>query len=287
MAYTDLNSYLKEKFGDKVYKLSIDGGTTCPNRDGTLDWRGCIFCSSGGSGDFAACDGTITERLDRAKDRVSSKCKSGKYIAYFQSYTATYGDVDKLRENYFEAIGREDIVALSLATRPDCLSDDILVLLSELVMVKPLFVELGLQTIHDTTANLIRRHFPLQAYDEAVVRLHEIGVNVVTHVILGLPGETREQMLQTVAYAGKSSDGIKLQLLHILAGTELAHMYYKGEVDIMGMETYIDLLVDCIKILPPDIVIHRLTGDGPKSLLIAPKWSADKKRVLNAIKQRI
>lgn len=288
MKYTSLNTYLKERFGCKVYKLALDGGFTCPNRDGTLGTRGCIFCSKGGSGDFAE-DRTlsITDQIEKAKSRVQSKIKDGKYIAYFQAFTNTYAPVDKLRAIYTEAINHPDIVALSIGTRPDCLGDDVLALLDELNKIKPIFVELGLQTIHEDTADYIRRGYDLPVYDKATNDLHKIGINVVTHLIIGLPNESKEDILDSVKYVCKRTNGIKLQLLHILKGTDLADEYNAGKFDVLTMDEYIDIIEECINIIPKDIVIHRLTGDGAKRDLIAPLWSADKKTVLNAINKRI
>jgi len=280
--YNSLNDYNKSKYGCKVYKLSISGGMTCPNRDGTLDTRGCIFCSAGGSGEFAeSCSLNITEQLNRAKARVSSKAGGGKYIAYLQPFTNTYAPTNKLREIYAEAIAPDDIVGLSIATRPDCLGDDVLEVIAELNTIKPVTVELGLQTIHESTAQYIRRGYPLSVYDTAIDRLRSIGVDIVTHVILGLPGENDQMMLDTVSYVGKVTDGIKLQLLHIIEGTDLADEYRAGKVRVMTMEEYGDIICKAVELLPPNVVIHRLTGDGAKHSLIAPMWSADKKRVLN------
>ena len=286
MYYYSLNEYLKQTFGEKVYKISLDGGMTCPNRDGTCGARGCIFCSSGGSGEFSADRNlSITEQIAQAKRRIRAKTDCRKFIAYFQPFTNTYAPVDYLRGIFTEAIAGEEIVALSVATRPDCLSREVLGLLSELNAVKPVWVELGLQTIHESTADYIRRGYPLSVYDEAVRNLKAIGVQVITHVILGLPGETREMMLRTVSYAGERSDGVKLQLLHILKGTDLLPDYEAGKVPVMSLEQYADLLCDAVEALPRNVVIHRLTGDGDKKLLIAPLWSSDKKRVLNTIQR--
>ncbi len=286
MYYYSLNEYLKQSFGEKVYKISLDGGMTCPNRDGTCGARGCIFCSSGGSGEFSADRNlSITEQIAQAKRRIRAKTDCRKFIAYFQPFTNTYAPVDYLRGIFTEAIAGEEIVALSVATRPDCLSREVLGLLSELNAVKPVWVELGLQTIHESTADYIRRGYPLSVYDEAVRNLKAIGVKVITHVILGLPGETREMMLRTVSYAGERSDGVKLQLLHILKGTDLLPDYEAGKVPVMSLEQYADLLCDAVEALPRNVVIHRLTGDGDKKLLIAPLWSGDKKRVLNTIQR--
>ena len=284
MYYYSLNEYLKNTFGEKVYKISLSGGMTCPNRDGTLDSRGCIFCSKGGSGEFSAnALLPISEQLEQAKRRIREKTDCKRFIAYFQPFTNTYAKVDYLRRIFTEAIAPEDIAALSIATRPDCLGDDVLALLSELNQIKPLWVELGLQTIHEKTAEYIRRGYPLEKFDCAAKRLRELGINVITHLIIGLPGESREKLLQSVMYAGERSDGVKLQLLHILKGTDLYDEYISGKFDVLSIEEYIELLCDCVEALPQNVVIHRLTGDGDKRLLVAPMWSADKKRVLNAI----
>lgn len=289
MKYYSLNNYLRNTFGCKVYKLSLDGGFTCPNRDGTIDTRGCIFCSRGGSGDFAESRFlTITEQIEQGKKRVENKIKSGKYIAYFQAFTNTYAPVEALRKKFYEAINHKDIVALSIATRPDCLGDDILALLDELNKIKPVFVELGLQTIHEKSAAYIRRGYPLSVYDDAVKKLKAIGINIVVHVILGLPNESKADMLETVDYVCKSGiNGIKLQLLHILKNTDLADEYYRGNVKVLELDEYIDIVKACVTIIPKDIVIHRLTGDGAKKDLIAPLWSADKKNVLNNINKAL
>lgn len=285
MEYYSFNQYLKDTFGCKVYKISINAGFTCPNRDGTLGTRGCIFCSKGGSGDFAESSSlSVTEQIESGKQRVSKKIKSGKYIAYFQAFTNTYAPVEVLAEKYCEAINHPDIVGISIATRPDCLGEEVLTLLSEINKIKPVFVELGLQTIHEKTAEYIRRGYPLSVYDNAVKALKAAGINTVVHLIIGLPNESREEMLESVEYACKSgADGIKLQLLHILKGTDLADDYLSGKFETLSMEEYLSIIKDCIKIIPKNVVIHRLTGDGPKKDLIAPLWSADKKSVLNAL----
>lgn len=289
MEYLSFNKYLKDKFGQKVYKISLDGGFTCPNRDGKTGTRGCIFCSKGGSGDFAESrEMSITEQIENGKKKVEKKIKSGKYIAYFQAFTNTYAPVEMLRQKYEEAINHPDIVALSIATRPDCLGDDVLRLLDEMNKIKPIFVELGLQTIHQKSAKYIRRGYDLNVYDKAVRDLKEIGVNVVVHVILGLPNESENDMLETVKYVCESgANGIKLQLLHVIDGTDLAKDYEKGLFKTLEFDEYVNLIVKCVKIIPKDIVIHRLTGDGAKKDLIAPLWSADKKRVLNAINKAL
>ncbi len=289
MEYLSFNKYLKDKFGQKVYKISLDGGFTCPNRDGKTGTRGCIFCSKGGSGDFAESrEMSITEQIESGKKKVEKKIKSGKYIAYFQAFTNTYAPVEMLRQKYEEAINHPDIVALSIATRPDCLGDDVLRLLDEMNKIKPVFVELGLQTIHQKSAKYIRRGYDLSVYDKAVRDLNKIGVNVVVHVILGLPNESENDMLETVKYVCESgANGIKLQLLHVIDGTDLAKDYEKGLFKTLEFDEYVNLIVKCVKIIPKDIVIHRLTGDGAKKDLIAPLWSADKKRVLNAINKAL
>lgn len=284
-----VNEYCKKQFGEKLYKISLNGGMSCPNRDGKLDVRGCIFCSAGGSGDFAP-DRSIPldEQIEDAKRRVSSKYKGTHYIAYFQAYTNTYAPVEKLRALFMPVIKREDIAVLSIATRPDCLSDEVLDLLRELNDIKPVWIELGLQTIHEKTADYIRRGYSLPVYDKAIRDLEAIGIHTITHLILGLPGETKEDMLQSVRYVSNcGSQGIKLQLLHVLKGTDLASDYEKGLFRTLLFDEYIDLLADCVRLLPRDMIVHRLTGDGPKNLLIAPMWSADKKRVMNAIHQRL
>lgn len=289
MEYLSFSKYLKDKFGQKVYKISLDGGFTCPNRDGKAGTRGCIFCSKGGSGDFAESrEMSITEQIESGKKKVEKKIKSGKYIAYFQAFTNTYAPVEMLRQKYEEAINHPDIVALSIATRPDCLGDDVLKLLDEMNKIKPVFVELELQTIHQKSAKYIRRGYDLSVYDKAVRDLKKIGVNVVVHVILGLPNESENDMLETVKYVCESgANGIKLQLLHVIDGTDLAKDYEKGLFKTLEFDEYVNLIVKCVKIIPKDIVIHRLTGDGAKKDLIAPLWSADKKRVLNAINKAL
>ena len=284
-----LNDYLREQFGCKVYKIALNGGFTCPNRDGTLDTRGCIFCSAGGSGEFAGdADTDITAQIEAGKARVAKKVKDGRYIAYFQAYTGTYGPTDRLRVLYTEAVSHPDIAVLSIATRPDCLPDSTLDLLEELSGKKPVWVELGLQTMHKKTADMIRRGYDLSVYDDAVQKLHARGIEVITHVILGLPGESREDMLETVRYVSAAgTDGIKLQLLHVLKGTDLADAYARGEFAVLSEDDYISLLRDCVAIIPDHVVIHRLTGDGDKRLLIAPAWSGNKKHVWNRIQREV
>jgi len=282
MYWNSLNDRLREQYGTKVYKLALSSGCSCPNRDGTLGSRGCIFCD--GAGAFAAA-GEIGHQLEAAKSRVAAKVKGdAKYIAYFQSFTNTYGSVERLRRLYSAAVEPEDIVALSIATRPDCLGPEILAMLAELNRVKPVWVELGLQTIHPAAAAYIRRGYDLPVYEEAVRNLKGIGITVITHQILGLPGETTDMMAETAQYIGQSgADGIKFHLLHVLRGTDLAADFCAGKVEPLTLETYISVLEECVRRIPRDMVIHRLTGDGAKRDLLAPLWSGDKKRVLNAI----
>lgn len=284
MYYYSLNEYLKNTFGEKVYKISLNGGMTCPNRDGTLSSKGCIFCSKGGSGEFSADKLlSVTEQIEQAKKKIKTKTDCKRFIAYFQPFTNTYADVSYLHKIFYEAIENPDIAVLSIATRPDCLGKDVLQLIDELNKIKPMWIELGLQTIHKQTADYIRCCYELEVYNDAVSALKEIDVTVITHIILGLPFETREMMLESVKYAGERSNGIKLQLLHVLKDTDLLTDYEKGLFKTLSLEEYIDILCDCIEILPKDVVIHRLTGDGDKKLLVSPLWSADKKRVLNSI----
>ena len=287
MNYISLSEHLKTRFGCKVYKLALEGGMTCPNRDGTCGVGGCIFCAADGSGAFAQTGKTVFEQIEAAKARVAGKIKNGKYIAYFQSFTNTYAPVGYLKPLFRAAIDHPDVVVLSIATRPDCLPEDVLDLLAELNRIKPVWVELGLQTIHSDTARYIRRGYELPIYDKAVADLKVRGIEVITHVILGLPGESREQMLDTVRYVGQRTDGIKLQLLHVLRGTDLAGDYAAGTFRTLELEEYCDLVVDCLRCLPEHVVVHRMTGDGAKKDLIAPLWSGDKKRVLNTLNQTI
>ena len=288
--YYSLNRYLRETFGEKVYKLALDGGMSCPNRDGMLDTRGCIFCSAGGSGDFAEgrC-ASVAEQIARAKERLRSKTGAEKFIAYFQSYTNTYAPVDYLEKLFTEAISEPSVVALSVGTRPDCLPDEVVELLARLNSRKSVWVELGLQTIHADTARYIRRGYGLKVYEDALRRLKAAGITVIVHVILGLPGESRERMMATIDYLGgvHRPDGVKLQLLHVLEGTDLAQEWRAGRVPVMEPGEYYDLLCECIRRLPPDMVIHRLTGDGPKRILLAPQWTGDKKRVLNDLNREM
>lgn len=286
--YNSLNEYLKSKYHKKVYKLSINGGMTCPNRDGKLGKRGCIFCSRGGSGEFAADAGlSIKEQIEQAKTRVQAKTKDNAYIAYFQPFTNTYADVDYLKSIFYEAIEPDYIVGLSIATRPDCLEDEKIQLLSDLNKIKPVSVELGLQTIHKKTAEYIRRGYTTDVYDRTVKKLKQAGIEVVTHVIIGLPYETAEMIFETVRYVGERTDGIKLQLLHILKGTDLENEYLDGKFETLTLEKYTDILCKCIELLPKNVIVHRITGDGDKKLLLSPLWSADKKRVLNYINKEM
>ncbi len=281
--YKTLNEHYKEKYGCKVYKLSIDGGFTCPNRDGKIDTRGCIFCSASGGGDFAEKQcGSIAVQLERAKKKVEGKIKDGKYIAYFQSFTNTYAPTDRLRKLYLEAIKPDYIVGLSIGTRPDCLGDDIIALLREVNCIKPVTVELGLQTSNEKTAEYIRRGYKNKAYADAAKRLKAAGIEVVTHIIIGLPKETVADAVSTTKYAVENgSDGVKFHLLHVLKGTDLEKSYLKREFYCLTLEEYGGILKECIAVLPSKTVVHRITGDGAKRDLIAPLWSADKKRVLN------
>lgn len=285
--YHSLDYELKQTFGEKVYRLSLNGGMTCPNRDGTLDDRGCIFCSAGGSGDFAAApDLSVHAQILSAKKRIQAKTGCKKFIAYFQAYTNTYAPACHLRRIFTEAISDPEVRILSIATRPDCLSPEILTLLAELNAIKPVWVELGLQTIHERTANWMRRGYPLSVFEQAVHSLHAIGVQIITHVILFLPGESEADMLATIHYLNALPiDGIKLQLLHVLKHTDLADFYRQEPFYIPDMNSYFHLLGKCIASLRPDIVIHRLTGDGPKSLLIAPLWTGNKRLVLNQMQR--
>ena len=283
--YYSLNSYLLETFHEKIYKLAIDGGFTCPNRDGTLGDRGCIFCSAGGSGDFAARrELSFNEQLAEGKRLLSHKHTGNRYIAYFQAYTNTYGPVSRLRRMYTEAIRHPEVAALSIATRPDCIDAPVTALLSELSNIKPVWVELGLQTIHETTARYIRRGYPLSCFEAALALLNEAHIPVIVHTILGLPGESAEDMEATARYlSAKNIQGLKPQLLHVLKGTDLASDYLQHPFHILSLEEYTDILIRCIEVSSPGTVIHRITGDGPKQLLIAPLWSGHKKYVMNYI----
>ena len=287
--YYSFDSYLKQTFGEKIYKISLNGGFTCPNRDGTLGNRGCIFCSEGGSGDFAP-DAVlpIDKQIKESIHLISKKTDAHKYIAYFQAFTNTYAPYEKLHSLFHEAILQEEIVGLAIGTRPDCLPQDVLELLDELNQIKPVFVELGLQTIHEKTAQFIRRGYPLSCFQQALKALHDLGINVVVHLILGLPGETEEMMLQSVRYLNQLPiNGVKLSLLHVLKHTDLGALYEKHPFPVYELDDYVDFVIRCIEELRGDIVIHRLTGDGPRDLLIAPLWTLNKRKVLNEISRRM
>ena len=287
--YYSFNSYLKQTFGEKVYKISLNGGFTCPNRDGTLGTIGCIFCSEGGSGDFAPDAALpIGEQIEEGIRMIRQKTDASKYIAYFQAFTNTYAPYEKLHSLFYDAILRQEIVGLAVGTRPDCLPPDVLELLDELNQIKPVFVELGLQTIHEKTAQFIRRGYPLSCFEQAVKALHDLGINVVVHLILGLPGETEEMMLESVRYLNQLPvNGVKFSLLHVLKHTDLGALYEKHPFPVYELDDYVDFVIRCIEELREDIVIHRLTGDGPKDLLIAPRWTLNKRKVLNEISRRM
>ena len=285
-----LGRVLQEQYGEKVYKLSLSSGCSCPNRDGSLSVGGCSFCSEGGSGDFAAAFAPIDEQLEEAKARIRQKTDAKKFIAYFQSFTNTYGDPARLLPLYRQVLEREEIAALSLGTRPDCLGEDVMAMLRKLQAVKPVWLELGLQTIHEDTARRIHRGYPLEVFRESYARLKREGFLVVVHLIFGLPGETREDMLQSVRYLAALDpppDGVKLQMLHILEGTELGEEYKRQPFPLLSLEEYADLIEESAAILPPETVFHRITGDGPGKLLLAPDWTRNKKRVLNTLNARL
>lgn len=286
--FYSLNEYCKQTFGCKVYRLSLHGGMTCPNRDGTLSHGGCIFCSEGGSGDFAASyQVSVSNQIHEARQRILKKADCHRFIAYFQAYTNTYAPIEHLQRIYTEAIQEPDIAALSIGTRCDCLSEEVLDLLEGLSKKKPVWIELGLQTIHNSTHERLNTHTTVELFDAAVSKLHARNIPVIVHVILGLPKESKSMMLETISHIAKLPvSGIKLQLLHILKGTSLAEIYADDPFPLFDLEEYCDFIVDCIELLPPDMVIHRITGDGPRNLLIAPLWSTDKKRVLNTIEKR-
>lgn len=284
-----VNDYCRDTFGEKLYKIALNGGMTCPNRDGKLGTGGCIFCSEGGSGDFAADKKlSLDDQIEAAKLKVRDKYKGQRFIAYFQAYTNTYAPAGYLRKLYMPVIKRDDIAALSIATRPDCLPDEVLDLIRELNIIKPVWVELGLQTANDESAEYIKRGYRTEVYDAAVKALNDIGVHTITHVILGLPNESEDDMIKTVKHVVKAgSKGIKLQLLHVLKGTELEKEYRSGKFKTLEFEEYLDILKWCAAYIPEDMVVHRLTGDGPKNLLVSPLWSADKKKVWNAVKKTL
>lgn len=283
--YHSLDYMLKERFGEKVYKLTLNGGMSCPNRDGKLGTGGCIFCSAGGSGDFAGDPAqSIDQQIAQQKELICKKRPVNTFIAYFQAYTNTYAPVEYLRALFTQALSHPEVAALSIGTRPDCLEEDVLDLLSQLNRIKPVWVELGLQTIHPATARYIRRGYPLSCFEEAVKNLHARDLDIIVHTILGLPGETTEQMLQTISFLNHQPiQGIKMQLLHVLKGTDLADDYLAGKFCVLSQEAYVDLVISCLEHLSPDIVVHRITGDGPRDLLIAPLWSSAKRTVLNEI----
>ena len=298
MTILTLSDFLKQKYGQKLYKLSLESGCTCPNRDGTLGTGGCTFCSAGGSGEFAerVSPDDIDSQIEAAKQRIIKKLPADvppdkrKFIAYFQSYTNTYGDTDRLTDLYEKVISRDDIVILSIGTRPDCIDDEKLEMIKSLNRIKPVWAELGLQTIHDETAERIHRGYSTSVFEECYKRLKAAGLTVIVHVILGLPGESREDMLDTVRYLGELSprlDGIKLQMLNVLEGSQLAEEYRERHFSQMSMEEYTDLVVECLRLLPEQTVIHRMTGDCPRKLLISPKWVTDKKRVMNMLRNKI
>ena len=285
-----LSDVLTAEYGEKVYKLSLSSGCTCPNRDGTLALGGCTFCSEGGSGEFAAASAPIEKQLKEAKARIRKKTDAKRFIAYFQSYTNTYGDLDRLEALYTETIRREEIEILSLGTRPDCLGGDVLAMLERLNAIKPVWIELGLQTIHERTAKAVHRGYDLAAFEEGYRALKKLGLTVIVHVIFSLPGETKADMLDTVRYLAALDpppDGVKLQMLHILRGTQLGEEYEKTPFPLLTLEEYAELIAESLCILPEETVIHRLTGDAPGPLLIAPEWTRNKKRVLNAIEREI
>lgn len=289
MDYTSLSDYLKSEYGEKLYKLSLSSGCTCPNRDGFLASGGCIFCSAGGSGEFAAPSALpVAEQIEAAKQRIRGKAHADKYIAYFQSYTNTYGDIGRLRALYMDAISHPDVAILSIATRPDCLSDEVLEMLKDLNAIKPVWVELGLQTSNPESALYIRRGYENSVYEKAVADLNAIGIKAVTHIIIGLPGEIYEDMESSVMFACKCGTwGLKLQLLHVLKNTDLAKDYEAGLFETLSIDEYIDIICRLLEKIPKEIVIHRLTGDGPKKLLISPIWSGNKKMVLNKLLNEI
>ena len=287
--YNSLNNMLQAEFGEKVYKLTLSGSTTCPNRDGTLDTRGCVFCSVGGSGEFAADKQlSITAQIEQQKAILQAKRPVSKFIAYFQAYTNTYGDLEHLRSIFIEAISHPDIVAVSIGTRPDCLGEEVIRMLSELNQQKPIWIELGLQTIHPQTADYIRRGYDLSCFENAIKALRATNIDVIVHIILGLPGETTDDMLTTIKYLNRLPiQGIKLQLLHVLTDTDLATDYENGKFEVLTQDEYLNLLIACLEHLSPEIVVHRVTGDGPSELLIAPTWSSAKRTVLNELHQQL
>ncbi len=285
-----LSDVLKKQYGEKVYKLSLSSGCTCPNRDGKIGYGGCAFCSEGGSGEFAAKAADMKTQLEEAKNRIRQKTDARRFIAYFQSFTNTYGDAEVLRKLYEKVIRRDDIEILSIGTRPDCLGEDILDMLRQLNEIKPVWIELGLQTMHDSTADRMNRGYPLSVFEDALVRLKDAGIEVIVHVIFGLPSETKEDMLETIRYLANlhpAPDGIKIQMLNILRGSRLAQIYEEEPFELLSMEEYTDLVAESMRLLPEEMVIHRMTGDGPRDLLIAPDWVRNKKKVLNTIRRKV
>lgn len=286
--YYSLNHFLREKFGEKVFKISLDAGFTCPNRDGTVSKGGCIFCSPRGSGDFCGSEANLIEQFHQGKEMMNKKWKKGKYIVYFQAYTNTYADVATLREKYYSVLGMEDVVGIAIATRPDCLPEKVLDLLSEINEKTYLWVELGLQTIHEDTSIFINKGYTLNTYINAVKALEARNIEVVTHAILGLPGEDKSRMLETIDFIGNTgTQGIKLHLLHIMKDTRLSKLYENGAMNVLEKDEYADLVIDCLERLPENMVIHRITGDGPRATLIAPLWSIKKWEVINAIEDKL
>ncbi len=285
-----ISDVLKEQYGEKIYRLALQSGCTCPNRDGTLGLGGCSFCSEGGSGEFAAAPAPVAEQIEKAKELVSAKTSGSRFIAYFQSYTNTYGDLERLRKLYYETVLRDDIVILSLGTRPDCVGDDVIAMLKDLNRIKPVWVELGLQTANDVTARRINRCYDRSVFEDAHQRLKEAGLTVIVHLIFGLPGEDEETMLDSVRYLADLTpclDGVKLQLLQILRGTKIAEEFADNPWHVMTLEEYANLLVKALRLLPEETIVHRITGDGPKKLLIEPQWCADKKHVMNTLHKAI
>lgn len=302
MYINDFSTYLKNRFGKKIYKISLDAGMTCPNRDGTIDTRGCIFCSKGGSGDFASSRKlSISEQIKSGKSLVQNKIKdyagSGQYIAYFQAYTNTYAPITKLRTIYMEAATNNDIAAISIATRPDCINEEIMSLIYDIHLIKPVFIELGLQTINDASIQYIRRGYDNPTFEKTIKLIDKYNsrindkknqIHIIVHTIIGLPGETCEDMLNTIRYLNSFPiHGIKIQLLYILKDTDLAADYEKKPFKVLSLEEYTDILIELLKNIRPDIVIHRMTGDGPKNILIAPEWSKNKRNVLNYINRQL
>ena len=285
-----LSEVLKEEYGEKIYRLALSSGCTCPNRDGTVGTGGCTFCSEGGSGEFAAESAPVADQIEEAKCRIREKTGARRFIAYFQSFTNTYGDVGRLRKLYTEAALRPDVAVLALGTRPDCLGPEVMDFLTDLNRIKPVWVELGLQTVHERTAAAVNRCYGLPVFEDAYRRLKEAGLTVIVHVIFGLPGETRADMLDTVRYLAELDpvlDGVKLQMLHILKGTRLGEQYEREPFPLLTLEEYTELIVQSVQILPKQTVLHRMTGDGPKRLLIAPDWTRDKKNVLNTLNRAL